>query len=207
MLCPKCKSHAPGGSRCAQCGDLVPEQETFAGQGGRYLLLLCGFSIVLAVAFLLLARYNLLGLTLKRLFTTGWIWVYAIISVLPLAVGLRYWFVLRNEEVIVTDHYISRRSHWGDVRLEWSQVRAFRHRTLPLRQTRLGRVTWFSRFFADQRPPSGRSLDWLGASYELIGPTDDSGNETFLRLEPGTIEDMLWLLDLIEDQIGPPEEI
>ncbi len=207
MLCPECRRHAPGGSRCPQCGNPVPERETFAGQGGRYLAVLIAFAVLLALVFLLLARYNLLGLSLQRLFTTGWLWVYIIISLVPLAVGLRYWFLLRNEEVNVTDQYISRRSYWGDVRLQWSQIQAFRHRTLPLRQTRLGRITWFSRFFPDQHPPVERSLEWLGASYELLGPTDESGNQNYLRLEPGTIEDMGWLLQIIEDRIGLPEEV
>lgn len=208
MLCPECRCAAPGGTTCSHCGCPVPERETFAGQGGRYLMVLLIFSCLVLLLLLLADYIGFTTTTFRWLYRSGWIWLYVGLVVTPAAVGLYYWVLLREEEVTVTDQYISRRSHWGNEYLPWAQVRRYVHRTLPLRQTRLGRVTWFSRFFRDThrtaRPPRKRS-QWILSSYELIGPTNASGHPTVLRLEPGTIDDMDWLLALIEERIGPPQ--
>ena len=195
MLCPDCRCAAPGGDPCPQCGEQVPERESFSGQGGRYLLALCCISIVL---FLVLALLTGFGGLPRRLPSPGWVWLCIAISATPLAVGLHYWFMLREDEVMVTDEYIQRQSRWGDECLHWSDVRQFRRRSIRLRQTRLGRIAGLSRFFGG-RP-------WPPTSYELIGPLDASGTATCMRLEPGTIDDMPWLLSLIEERVGPPQE-
>lgn len=206
MLCPDCKTAAPGGRPCPGCGQTVPERETFAGQGGRYLLVLCGLSLVLAALALLGREIGFGGMSVQRLFTTRWIWIYVALVSTPLLVGLYFWFALREEEIVVTDQGISRRSRWGDEHLAWANVRGFRHQSLPLRQTRLGRVTWFSRFF----PKGGRDpeqiLYWPGSTYILEGPPDGDGQPIVMRLEPGTIDDMAWLLALVEERVGPPQE-
>ncbi len=43
-------------------------------------------------------------------------------------------------------------------------------------------------------------------SYDLEGPPE-KGDEALLRLEPGTIDDLPWLIALIEEHLGPPEEV
>jgi len=205
MLCPDCNHSAPGGSTCPACGNPIPERETFAGQGGRYLLVLFGFSCLLLLLFVLADHLGFLTASFRRLYTSGWVWLYILVIAMPTLVGLYYWALLREEEVTVTDEYIDRRSHWGNQRLAWADVRRFAHHTLPLRQTRLGRVTWFSRFFPKDRG-AAPSVRWPGSSYELIGPPDEAGNPSVMRLEPGTIDDMSWLLRLIEEHVGPPVE-
>lgn len=206
MLCPDCKTAAPGGAPCPSCGQTVPERETFAGQGGRYLLVLFGLSLVLLTLSLLGREIGFGGLALDRLFATRWIWIYVALVATPLVVGLYYWFALREEEVVVTDEGISRHSRWGDEHLAWAAVTGFRHRSLPLRQTRLGRVTWFSRFFPAARRDPERIVNWHGSTYELLGPPGEDGEPAVMRLEPGTIDDLAWLLALVEERIGPPQE-
>lgn len=190
---------------CPRCGNPVPERETFAGRGGLYLLVLFGISCLILVLFVVADRLGFGGTTLPRLYSTGWIWLYVAVIATPLGIGLYYWAVLRAEEVTVTDRAISRRSHWGNEYLEWADVVGYEHHMLPLRQTRLGRVTWFSRFFPRQRSAS-LALTWPGSTYELTGRPGDEGNAVVMRLEPGTIDDMAWLLKLIEERVGPPTE-
>ncbi len=208
MLCPDCKTATPGGSLCPGCGHTVPERETFAGQGGRYLAVLAGVSATLLAVSLLARALGAGGPVLARLYARGWQWLYATFVATPIIVGLYYWFVLREEEIAVTDEAISRRSHWGDEHLRWADVHAYRRLSLPLRQTRLGRLTWFSRFFPRGRPDSahGRLSGWPGATYELAGPPDAQGHSLIMRLEPGTIDDMAWLLELVQEHLGPPQE-
>jgi hypothetical protein len=203
MLCPDCRRPAPGGTLCPQCRHQVPERETFGGHGDHYLRVLSAFSLIFLVVFVLATGIGHgFRVTLERLYTSGWIWVYLAIFLIPIGVGLYYWSLLREEEITVTDEYIARRSHWGDERMAWSEVRKFRQRTMLFRQTRVGRITGLSRLFADHKlllslPPIG---------YELLGPLGADGNSPCICLEPGTIDDMSWLLQIIEERLGPPIE-
>lgn len=199
MLCPDCRQAAPGGTPCPQCGNQVPERESFGGRSGQYFFVLLCIA-VLSLASLVAAASIGRGLraTLRGLYETGWIWLYLGVSSIPIAIGLYYWSLLREEEITVTDEWIARRSHWGDERLAWSDIRAFRRRPVLFRQTRLGRIAWLSRFFAQRElPPASYELEWS------LGP---DGISSTMRLEPGTIDDMPWLLELIEERLGPPEE-
>lgn len=199
MLCPDCKCAAPGGTPCAECGNLVPERESFDGRGGQYLAALFCVSL-LSVAILVAIGSVAHGLqaALRNLYATRWTWLYLVIFVIPIVVGLYYWSILREEEITVTEEYIARRSHWGSERLAWPDVRAFRRRPVLFRQTRLGRIAWLSRLFAKRDLPP--------MSHELEGPPDPYGTPSVMRLEPGTIDDMPWLLQLIEERLGLPEE-
>ena len=193
MLCPDCECAAPGGSPCPECGEQVPERECFAGQGGRYLVVLVAISLVLFVAVALFGAF--LGLT-RHLTGPGWIWLSAAVSVGPLGVGLHYWFMLREEELVVTEEYIERRSRWGDQCLAWSDVQQFRRRPTLFGQVRLVLIAGLSRRFGE--------WGWPPTSYDLIGPPDAGGTPTCMRLEPGTIDDLSWLLSLVEERVGPP---
>ena len=193
MLCPSCRCAAPGGGSCPQCGEQVPERESFSGQGGRYLLVLLSVSIVFFAVFALFGGFRAL---VRRLHSPGWICLYIGMSLTPLGVGLHYWFMLREEEVVVTDEYIERRSRWGDESLAWSDVQQFRHRPILFAQARLGPIARLSRFFGER--------GWPRTPYELLGPPSPSGTPSCMRLEPGTIDDMRWLLCLIEERVGPP---
>jgi len=206
MLCPDCKTAAPGGQLCPQCGHTVPERESFSGQGGRYLLVLCALALVQFSAILLIRTFGPGSGPEVPPFGPGVNWLYIAVVGAPLAVAIYYWYVLREEEITVTDQAIRRRSHWGDEQLLWADVRAFRRRAFPLRQTRLGRLTWFSRFFPRGRPEPHPPSRWSGAVYELVGPSDGDSPAQVMRLEPGTIEDLAWLLELIQEHIGPPQD-
>lgn len=205
MLCPECATPAPGGTLCPRCGTEVPEKETFSGQGARYLAVFFGLSCLLLIIFLV-ASWLTQGVGLRDyLRDTGRMWPYALVIALPTLVGLYYWVLLREEEVTITDDYISRRSHWGDEYLAWSDVRRFEHRTIPLGQTRLGSVTWFSRFFPTASA-NGVHHNLPGSTYDLIGPEEGNGNHVVMRLEPGTLDDFPWLVRIIEERIGPAVE-
>jgi len=169
------------------------------------LLVLAGFSAVLLTVSLLGRAFAIGGAPMVRLYARGWIWLYVTFVATPLLVGIYYWFVLREEEIVVTDEAISRRSHWGNEHLRWADMRTFRRRSLPLRQTRLGRLTWFSRLFPRGRLDPDRVPSWPGSSYELVGPPDAQGQSPVLRLEPGTIDDMAWLLEIVQERLGPPQ--
>lgn len=202
MLCPECKRAAPGGASCPQCGQQIPERENFEGQGGHYLFVLSAISLLLFAVFLLIgSRGGSLPTRVYQLRDSGWIWFYLVALFAPVAVGVYYWLLLREEEISVTDQYIARRSHWGDERLAWSDLQELRRHPMLFKQTRLGRITGLSRFFTSRRlfarlPPF---------CYELVGKPDAQGVPHSMRLEPGTIADMPWLLQLIEERVGPPE--
>ncbi|MHB0857225.1 MAG: hypothetical protein ACYC5M_06600 [Anaerolineae bacterium] len=194
---------APGSTLCPRCGRQVPEREYFAGQGGHYLRVLFGISFLLFGAFFLATSSGPgFRLAVLRLYSSGWIWLYLAAILIPIIVGVYYWSMLREEEIIVTDDAIERHSKWGDERMEWAQVQAFRSQFIPIRRTRLGRIAGLSRLFAQQRVLA----DFPFATYELVGPRDPSGMPTCLRLDPGTTADMPWLLQLIEERVGPPQE-
>lgn len=200
MLCPDCGLSAPGGSPCPRCGQPVPERESFEGQGDRYLRILVGVASALLIALIALTRPDLrVGERLAFLWGSGRLWIYLPICVAPLGAGVYYWALLREEEITVTDAYIARRSHWGEERLLWDDVRAFHRQSIPLRATQLGRIAVLGRLFKDNE----RLWDRMPFVYELVGPPDQQGFERSMRLEPGTIDDMPWLLQLIEEHVGP----
>ncbi len=202
MLCPECKRSCPGGTFCPVCQNQVPEQEKFRGQGGHYLRVLAGFALfVLAVVVLATGGFRGFRATLSSLYSTGGLWLLLPIFLLPLLVGLYYWYILRKEEVVVTDEYIARRSHWGDEQVLWRDVTGFYRRPILFRQTRLGAVAWLSRFFRKSQV----FLRLPKVSYEIVALHPDGGAYT-MRLEPGTIEDMPWLLRLVSERIGPPQD-
>jgi hypothetical protein len=203
MLCPTCRKAAPGGSLCADCGQPVPEQERFEGQGGHYMRVLLLLSLALFVGATVIASLRSgRPIGLENLMASHWFWLYMLAFFLPAGVGLYYWLMLRDEEIIVTDDYIARRSRWGDEQLSWDEVCAFHKQILPFRETRLGRIAALSRWLSNRRllsrlPPY---------AYELIG-CDAQGQVKTFRLEPGSVDDMGWLLAIIEAQVGRPREI
>jgi len=201
MLCPQCETPAPGGAVCPSCGTQVPERETFGGQGAHYLWVLVALSVLLFALLYLMAALQV-GLSRAWPLLTGsrWMWIYALLCLAPLGIGLYYWFLLRNEETIVTDVYIERRSHWGTQRLQWRQATGFNRQLLPFRQTRLGRISGLSRVLSDSKliaklPPHG---------YEITAASDQNGEPYALVIEPGTVDDLAWLLTLIASKLGPP---
>ena len=203
MLCPTCRIAGPGGSHCPQCKQPIPAQESFEGQGGHYLRVLVVLSATLFVAATLIASLRSgRWLPLDDLIQRQWFWFYLLLFFLPTGIGVYYWAMLRDEEIIVTDQYIERHSRWGDERLDWAAVCAFHKQILPFRETRLGRITSLSRWLSDNRILSRRPA-YL---YELIGCNGEGGEIAF-RVEPGSVDDMPWLLAIIEEKAGPPEEI
>lgn len=198
MLCPDCRCAVPGGAPCPCCGQQAPDRESFSGQGGHYLRIMTAFAAIFALVFLsATSRNKSLFANLHQLFVTGWLWFYLAVFLIPIGIGIYYWLMLREEEVIVTDEYIARRSKWGDERMMWADVRAFRRHPTPFRHTRLGRIAGLSRILTDKR----LFLDLPPISYELVGQSNDANTVTVMRLEPGTVEDMPWLLALIEERL------
>ena len=203
MLCPECEQPAPGGTTCDRCGHPIPERESFGGRGGHYLRVLLVLSAALFAAFFLVTDHTV-GFrdNLRQLYRSGWLWFYLIVCCLPTAVGVYYWSMLRNEEITITDSYIARRSNWGDEKLLWAEIREYRRETILFRQTQLGRIAGLTRLLTDKRLVSKLPPIYL----ELVGPPDANGTPRTMRLEPGTIDDMPWLLKLIEERIGPPSD-
>ena len=202
MLCPECECSCPGGALCPQCGQQVPERESFDGQDGHHLRILFMFSTVSLCIFVLATRDRAgEGATLQRLYATGWTWMYLAVFLIPMVVGLYYWFMLREEEIVITDEYIGRRSRWGDERLAWSDVRAFRRRPTLFQRTRLRHVARLGCLF--RKGVSRLASPEVG--YELVGSPTGGASPHRMRLEPGTVDDWPWLLCLIEERIGPPE--
>lgn len=204
MLCPECKHPCPGGTFCPNCHNQVPEQENFRGQGGHYLRVLSGFSLIVLL-ILVIATGGVLGFreTLRNLYHSGGLWLLLPVFLVPTLVGIYYWFILREEEVIVTDEYIARHSRWGDEKVAWRDVAAFRKHPVLFRQTRLGAIAWLSRLFRKSQV----FLKLPKVSYEIVTAAKNNGEPYSMRLEPGTIEDMAWLLQLISERIGPPQDI
>lgn len=204
MLCPDCQRPTPGGALCSQCGHPVPERESFSGQGDHYLRLLSAFSLVFVVVILLVgSRGTTLRAAFHALYGSKWFWFDAATFLIPIGVGFYYWFMLREEEIVITDEDITRHSRWGDERLAWAEVQAFRCPYTPFRNTRLGRIAGLSQWFTERK----LFLKQPSISCELIGPPDTNGDAHVMRLEPGTIEDMPWLIRLIEERIGPAQEV
>lgn len=203
MLCPDCRCAAPGGSACPQCGRPVPEKEIFGGQGTHYLYVLSAISLLLFIGFSFFTVKKLGFEAAWQVFPkSSWFWFYLIVSLLPMIAGVYYWALLRDEEVTVTDRAIARRSHWGDEEIAWHDVESYYRQPILLRQTRLGRIAWFSRLFVQQKliaklPP---------IRYELISRADADGKQRSMSLEPGAIDDLDWLLLLLQERLGPPIE-
>ncbi|MFH1084823.1 MAG: hypothetical protein V1772_03570 [Chloroflexota bacterium] len=177
----------------------MPERESFDGQGDRYLAVFALVSLLLLLAlFLVTSPGTSLAARLALLYRTGRLWIYLFIAAAPLGIGFYYWALLREEEITVTDAGIARRSHWGDETLRWEDVRAFRRLALLFKETRLGRVARLGRLFRNYK----ELWDRLPFTYELVGPPDERGIAPCMRLEPGTIDEMPWLLRLIEEHVG-----
>jgi len=164
---------------------------------------MAGFSLLLLLLFVLSASLGAgLGARVQGLVRSGWLWLYLIVFLIPIAIGIYYWAMLREEEIIVTDEYIARRSRWGNQLLTWDSITAFEQIPVLFSQTRLGRIAGLSGYLSDgalvRQSPRVR--------YELQGPVDASGNAEVIALEPGTVDDLPWLLQLIEEHIGSPDE-
>lgn len=203
MLCPDCRCAAPGGSTCPQCGRPVPEKEIFGGQGSHYLYVFFAISLFLFAFFSLIVGKRIGFEAAWAVFPqSNWFWFCLIVSLLPIPIGIYYWLLLRDEEITVTDEAITRRSHWGNEHLRWDAVETYHRQPILFRQTRLGRIAWFSRLFAQRKifsriPP---------IRYELISKPDPAGNRYTMSLETGAIDEMDWLLQLIEERLGPPQD-
>ncbi|MGI6368345.1 MAG: hypothetical protein ACOX2L_08345 [Anaerolineae bacterium] len=174
----------------------------FEGQGGHYLRLFALLSVLLFVVttFIASLRSGMI-FHLDLLLSSRWIWLYAILFATPLGLGLHYWRLLRGEKLRVTDEYMERISHWGYEKVRWAEVQAYRKQVLPLREMRLGRVSRMSRWLTRGRvfariPPY---------AYDLVSRTRD-GEQAVFRIEPGNVDDLEWLLALIQQHVGAPEE-
>jgi hypothetical protein len=203
MLCPDCQLPVPGGAPCPQCHHLVPEQESFRSQGGHYLRIMAGFSLLLLVLFVFSAIAGAgLQTTIDRLVHSWQLWFYLIIFLIPIAIGIYYWSMLRGEEIIITDEFIARRSQWGCQQLAWDSITAYEQIPVLFTQTRLGRIAGLSAYLADGALV--RNLPKV--RYELQGLPDAAGNPEMIALDPGTVDDLPWLLQLIQERIGEPDE-
>ena len=216
MLCPDCNCAAPGGTPCPLCGRQAPERESFGGQGGHYLRILVAASLVLLIApFAPGIKEAGLQAVFQHIHNSGWLWLHLTIALIPTGLGIYYWTLLREEEITVTDEYISRLSHWGNERLAWSNVREFRCKPILFRRTRLGRIGGLSRLFVKRGDASPRTerigeqsphqemqtWSFPPTCYELIGSVK-GGVPVSMRLEPGTISDLPWLLKLVEERMS-----
>jgi hypothetical protein len=200
MLCPTCKHAAPGGTICPTCNGPIPEQETFEGQGGHYLRVFLLLSLILfvlatTVASLRSAQPFRPGLLLG----SRWFWLYLLIFFLPVGLGVHFWYMLRGERVRVSDTFIERLSHWGDEKVLWADVIEYRKQILPFRDTRLGHVARLSRWLTH-----GRFVSAIPPyAYDLIA-VNAAGERQLFRLEPGSVNDVAWLLALIAERVGEP---
>lgn len=201
MLCPTCKIPATGGSTCQRCQGPIPDQETFEGQGGHYLRFFAFVAVGLFVGATTVASLHTgLPFRLDLLLGLRWFWLYLIICFLPVIYGVHYWYMLRGEQVRVTDEYIERISHWGNERVLWADVSEYRRQVLPFRETRLGRVARLSRWLT-----RGRFVAHIPPyAYDLIA-TNAAGERQVFRLEPGSVTDVVWLLALMEEHAGEPQ--
>ena len=201
MLCPTCKISAPGGSNCPHCGDPIPEQETFEGQGGHYLRVLVFLSLVLFVLATTIASLRSdQAFRMNLLLGSRWFWLYLLIFFLPAGLGVYFWYILRGEQVRVTDAYIERLSQWGNESVRWEDVVEYRRQVLPFRDTRLGRFARLSRWLT-----RGRLTSYIPPyAYDLIA-VSKAGERQLFRVEPASVSDAVWLLALIQERAGEPE--
>ena len=202
MLCPDCKISAPGGTICPSCGRPIPEEERFGGQGGHYLRVFLAIGIGLLFIAIGVTSLGIgVPVCMARAYEQGSLWPYGVILIMPSLIGIYYWLILREEEITITDEYIARRSHWGNQQLRWDQVRSYHVHSLGAGLCSPRDLGRFSRYLSRER------VEWKlpVLVYDLEGPPE-KGNEALMRLEPGTIDDLPWLLELIEEHLGPPEE-
>lgn len=203
MLCPGCRKAAAGGSLCTDCSQPVPTEERFEGQGGHYLKVLFVLSVALFTAAMVISSLRSgRRIGLESLVQLRWFWFYMALFFLPTGIGVYFWFMLRDEAIIITDEYIERQSRWGDERFLWHELDAFNKQLLPFRETRLGRIASLSRWLSNRRLFSGIPP----YTYELVG-RDAKGSARSFRLEPGSVDDMPWLLEIIQAKAGPPNEV
>ncbi len=202
MLCPECRISAKGGSLCPSCGQRVPEEERFGGQGGHYLRVFLSIGVGLSLVAIGVSSLGVgVPVRLSRAYEQGSLWPYWLILIVPAVIGFYHWWVLREEEITITDTYIARRSHWGNQLLRWDEVHSFHVHSLGAGLRSLGKMGRLSRYLSQER------IHWKlpVLCYDLEGPPE-RGDEGLLRLEPGTIDDLPWLIALIEEHLGPPEE-
>jgi hypothetical protein len=182
----------------------VPGRESFGGQGKHYLVVLFIFSLALLGVYIAFASRGIgIPAAWYRFTHSRWLWFYSVIFSIPTIVGVYYWLLLREEEIVVTDRYIMRKSHWGIERMNWNDVREFRVSPIPFRKTRLGRITGLSRLLTRRK----LFLSLPPRRYELVSVVNKRGNYSTIYLEPGTVDDMPWLVELIYERIGPPKEV
>jgi len=205
MLCPQCQKPAPGGAICDSCGHPVPERESFGGQGSHYVLVLLATSLML-MAVLVLATSPGIGIiaALQRLAQPPWFWLNAVVILAPLALGLYYWALLREEEISITDEGIIRHSHWGNQDLRWKDVVAFERHPILFSDTQVGRIAGLSHVLRDRKIIAKLPT----FCYELrTAPGASHQGDGVMRLEPGTIDDLSWLIEIISERIGPPLDV
>jgi hypothetical protein len=201
MLCPECRVHVASGAKCPQCGRPVPERETFGGQGEHYFKVLMLLALGVFVVFIILSGLGSgFSTVLQRLFTRRWNWLFLLLFVIP--IGIYTWNTLRSEEISVTDTYISKQSRWGNQLFAWAQIKAFRR--IPL----IPKASWIRRLTSIRRLIPRERLAWHipVQAYELVGYGSENEEPPIIRLEPGTIDDLPWLLELIQEHMGPPTD-
>jgi len=182
----------------------VPEREDFGGQGAHYLWVLALLSALLFVLILGASALQVgVGNAWRHVFAQPFWWVYALLCLGPLGIGVYYWLLLRHEETVVTDVYIERRSRRGNQRINWADATGFYRQYLPFSQTSLGRIAGLSHVLADNKlinrlPP---------LSYEITTAGSAESDQASLVIEPGTVSDLPWLLKLISAKLGPPQVI
>jgi len=188
VLCPSCKKSVPGGQSCPTCHRAIPERETFSGQGGHYLAIMILIAAGMTIFFVILDRWS----SLQWAHSVEWHWIAPLLVIQPIAIGLYYWTILRNEEITITDDYIYRRSHWGNEKIRWHDLIDVKELSVLPRDTAIGRVSWFSRFFSRKARTSYSPY----TRYELVAK-EPSGRITRLCIETSTIDDVDWLLELV----------
>ena len=202
MLCPTCSISSHGASTCPSCGGPIPEEETFEGQGGHYLRVLLFVSVVLFATATAIASWRTgQHFRLDLLVSSRWFWLYLVIFFLPTGIGIYFYWMLRGEQVRVTDQHIERRSRWGNEQVLWDDVTAYRKQVLPFRDTHLGGVARLSRLLT-----RGKLVRHIPPyAYDLFA-VNRAGQRQLFRLEPGTVSDLDWLLALMREHAGEPEE-
>ncbi|MCE5259258.1 MAG: hypothetical protein LLG44_09405 [Chloroflexi bacterium] len=157
---------------------------------------------VFAIFFILSTLSTGFSASINRIFISRWNWLYISLFLLPIGIGLYTWNTLRSEEITVTDAFISKQSRWGNQQFMWAQVESF-HRISLLPKRR-----WINRVLSLRRTISRERLVWHlpPQAYELVGYQDENSEPSVIRLEPGTIDELPWLLELIQEHVGPPKD-
>ena len=104
----------------------------------------------------------------------------------------------------VTDEGIIRHSHWGNQDLHWKDVVAFERHPILFSETQVGRIAGLSHVLHDRKIIAKLPT----FCYELrTAPGASSQGDGVMRLEPGTIDDLAWLIEIISERIGPPLDV